>query len=213
MMVAHDVSIQSYADDPRLCLQCHRQDMTSAVQRLESTCITDISHWMAANRLKLNTKSCSLDPMPTFLLRDCIDSVTVLSFLTVLVNTSLREGHSPASQKKAVVTPLVKKPSLDTQDIKNYRPVSNLTFVSKLVERVAVKQLVEYLEANELMPRWQSAYRRHHSTETALLKVLSDALTAADNQKVTLLALLDLSAAFDCVDHDILLSSCTPSLD
>ena len=56
------------------------------------------------------------------------------------------------------------------------------------------------------MPRLQSAYRRHHSTETALLKVLSDALTAADNQQVTLLALLDLSAAFDCVDHDISVS-------
>ena len=149
-------------------------------------------------------KSCCLDPIPTFLLRNCIESV--LPFLTVLVNTSLREGHSPASQKKAVVTPLLKKPSLNTQNIQNYRPVSNLTFVSKLVERVAVKQLVEYLEANELMPRLQSAYRRHYSTETALLKVLSDALTAADNQKVTLLALLDLSAAFDCVDHDILLS-------
>ena len=53
------------------------------------------------------------------------------------------------------------------------------------------------------MPRLQSAYRRHHSTKTALLKVWSDILMAADNQQVTLLALLDLSAAFDCVDHDI----------
>ena len=86
-----------------------------------------------------------------------------------------------------------------------YRPVSNLSFVSKLVERAAVKQLTDYLETNGLLPLLQSAYRSHHSTETALLKVLSDVLTAIDN-KVTLLALLDLSAAFDCVDHDILLS-------
>ena len=64
---------------------------------------------------------------------------------------------------------------------------------------------MDYLTANNLMPRIQSAYRGHHSTETAMLKVLSDVLLAADNQKVTLLALLDLSAAFDCVDHDILL--------
>jgi len=96
--------------------------------------------------------------------------------------------------------------SIGAQDLKNYRPVSNVTFVSKLVERVAVKQLVEYVEANKLMPRWQSAYRRHYSTETALLKVLSDVLTAADNQRVTLLALLDLSAAFYYIDHSILLS-------
>jgi len=81
-----------------------------------------------------------------------------------------------------------------------------MSFVSKLVERAAVKQLVDYLEANELMPKLQSAYRKHHSTETAVLWVLTDILTAMDNQQVTLLALLDLRAAFDCVNHDILLS-------
>ena len=149
-------------------------------------------------------KSCSLDPIPTNLLRDCIDAI--LPYLTAMVNASLCQGCLPVSQKKAVVTPLLKKPSLDVHDLKNYRPVSNLSFVSKLVERVAVKQLVEYLEANELMPKLQSAYRKHHSTETAVLRVLSDILTAVDKQQVTLLALLDLSAAFDCVDHDILLS-------
>jgi len=148
-------------------------------------------------------KSCSLDPIPTFVLRDCID--VLLPYLTAMVNSSLREGRMPESQKKAIVTPLLKKPSLDPQELKNYRPVSNLSFVSKLVERVAARQLMDYLTANNLMPKLQSAYRRHHSTETAMLKVLSDVLLAADNQKVTLLALLDLSAAFDCVDHDILL--------
>ena len=114
----------------------------------------------------------------------------------------------PVSQKKAVVTPLLNKSSSDVHDLKNYRPVSNsnLSFVSKLVERAAVKQLVDYLEVNELIPKLQSAYRKHHSNETAVLWVLSDILIAMDNQQVTLLALLDLSAAFDCVDHDILLS-------
>ena len=91
------------------------------------------------------------------------------------------------------------------ENLKNYRPVSNLSFISKLVERVVARQLMDYLTANPFVPKFQSAYRRYHSTETAMLKVLSDVLLAADNQKVTLLALLDLSAAFDCVDHDILL--------
>ena len=81
--------------------------------------------------------------------------------------------------------------------------MSNLSFVSKLVERAAVKQLVDYLEVSEFMPKLQSVCRKHYSTETAVLRVLSDILTAMDNQQVTLLALLDLSAVFDCVDHDI----------
>jgi len=110
------------------------------------------------------------------------------------------------SQKMAVVTLLPKKASLEPHELKNYRPVSNLSFVSNLVERVAVKQLSDYLETKELLPLLQSAYSSHHSTETALLKVLSDFLTAIDDKKVTLLALLDLNAAFDCLDHDILLS-------
>ena len=75
----------------------------------------------------------------------------------------------------------------------------------EVVERAVSQQLHHYLAYNDLLPRYQSAYRRHHSTETAMLRVLSDVLTAADNQQVTLLGLLDLSAAFDCVDHQLLL--------
>ena len=106
-------------------------------------------------------KSSSLDPVPTFLLRESID--VILPFLTTMVNASLRDGCLPASLKMAVVTPLLKKASLEPQDLKNYRPVSNLSFVSKLVERVAVKQLMDYLETNGLLPSLQSAYRRQHS--------------------------------------------------
>jgi len=76
--------------------------------------------------------------------------------------------------------------------------------MSKVAERIVVEKLVSHLQEHDLLPRLQSAYRRHHSTETALLRVLSDIYTAADRQDVTLLGLLDLSAAFDCVDHDIL---------
>ena len=89
--------------------------------------------------------------------------------------------------------------------MKNYRPVSNLTLISKVVQRVIAEQVVRYLQAHDLLPRLQSAYRRHHLTETALLRVLSDIYAGFDRLEVTLLGLLDLSAAFDCFDHDILL--------
>jgi hypothetical protein len=136
-------------------------------------------------------------------LKESIDAL--LPFLTAMSNASMLEGNLPQSQRHAIVTPLLKKSSLDPGELRNYRPVSNLTFVSKIVEKLISEQLIEYLRVNNLMPRLQSAYRRHHSTETALLRVMSDLLHAADNRRVSLLGLLDLSAAFDCVDHDILL--------
>ena len=150
------------------------------------------------------TKSCALDPFPTFLLKELID--ILLPYLTAMVNASRREGRLPSTQKHAVVTPVLKKSGLDVEEPKNYRPVLNLTFVSKLVERAVASRLVSYLNANGLMPPLQSAYRRHRSTETALLKLLSDVHGAIDCQQVVLLGLLDLSATFDCVDHEILLS-------
>ena len=103
------------------------------------------------------------------------------------------------------MTPLLKKTGADPADMSNFRPVSNVSFMSKIVERAVAIQLTEYLSANDLFSRLQSAYRKRHSTETALLRVWSDILEAADEQRATLLAMLDLSAAFDCVDHTILL--------
>ena len=116
----------------------------------------------------------------------------------------LRDGSLP-SQKYAIVSPLLKKPFLDPAELRNYRPVSNLTFTSKVIERIVASQLTRYLQSNDLMPRMQSGYRKYHSTETALLRIMSDVYSAADERRVTLLTLLDLSAVFDCVDHDILL--------
>ena len=127
-------------------------------------------------------------------------------YLTAMCNTSLLNKHLPVSQRHAIITPLIKKPHLDATEVKNYRPVSNLIFVSKVVERLVSERLVGYLQENNMMPVEQSAYRRNHSTETALLRVISDLLNSMGKQEVTLLGLLDLSAAFNCVDHDILLS-------
>ena len=83
--------------------------------------------------------------------------------------------------------------------------ISNLTFMSKLIERMVYQQLIAYLEKHNMLPKHQSGFRAHHSTETAVLRVISDILGAADQGYVALLGLLDMSAAFDTVDHDILL--------
>ena len=111
----------------------------------------------------------------------------------------------PEAFKHAVITPLLKKKGLDLI-YKNYRPVSGLPFLSKVIEKVVSKQLTEHATNSNLNEQHQSAYRSLHSTETALLKILNDLLLAADNQHVILMAFLDLSAAFDTVDHSMLLS-------
>ena len=90
--------------------------------------------------------------------------------------------------------------------MKNYRPVSNLSFISKILEKVVASQLISHVQAAGLSNPIQSAYKKHHSTETALLKIHNDILMAMDDGKVTALTLLDLSAAFDTIDHSILLS-------
>jgi len=107
--------------------------------------------------------------------------------------------------KAAFITLMLKKPDADTADIMQYRPISNLPVLSKLLERLVAKQLLDYLTTFQLLSDQQSAYRAYHLTETAVLKVLSDILLAVDNGDLAVLTLLDLSGAFDTVDHGILL--------
>ena len=90
--------------------------------------------------------------------------------------------------------------------MKNYRPVSNLSFISKVLEKVVAKRLDDHMLDNNLYSSVQSAHRERHSTETALLKVQSDILTALDSGSGAVLLMLDLSAAFDTIDHGNLLS-------
>jgi hypothetical protein len=104
------------------------------------------------------------------------------------------------------VTPILKKPSLDKKVLKNYRPVSNISYVSKIMEKIVCSQIKNHLNQNALLEPFQSAYRELHSTETALLRVKSDIMHAIDDNKAVAVVLLDLSAAFDTVDHQIWLN-------
>lgn len=153
---------------------------------------------------KSAAKSCGLDPMPSSLVKE---HATILApVITQIVNGSLLTGDFPSEFKQAVVTPLLKNSSLDPDVLNHYRPVSNLHYISKLVEKVVAKQLSQYLLANNLYEPYQSAYRTHHSTESALVRVSNDILQAIDNRQSVILVLLDMSAAFDTIDHDILLN-------
>jgi len=117
----------------------------------------------------------------------------------------LQSGSVPSTFKFAYITPLLKKADLDLANAKSYRPISNLSVISKLLELLVNKQLLRYFKDNDLLPDLQSAYRGHHSTETAVLKVLSDILSALDTGNIAMLTLLDFSAACDSVDHNMLL--------
>jgi hypothetical protein len=141
--------------------------------------------------------------LPTAIVKQCADLLS--PYISFVFNKSLTEGYLPTCQKIAYVNPRLKKHGLDESDCKNYRPVSNLSFISKLLEQIVARQLNEFLSNNNALPVYQSAYRRHHSTETGLLKVFSDVCNAIDEGNVCLLGLLDLSAAFDTVDHEILI--------
>ena len=112
----------------------------------------------------------------------------------------------PDSQKRALVRARLKKPSINPDDLNSYRPISNLTFLSKILERVVVRQFMDHADQNDLLPPRQSAYRKFHSTESAVLIVHNDIVCAIDQGQVVALVLLDLSSAFDTVDHPTLLS-------
>lgn len=146
--------------------------------------------------------TCSTDPIPSKLVKQHLD--TLLPLLTRFVNLSLCSGSFADEWKTAVIKPLLKKKGLD-RTLSNYRPVSNLSFTSKLVERACLSQIMPYVENNHLLPDYQSAYRKGFSTETALVKLQNDVLCNMEKQRVTALVCVDLSAAFDTVNHDILL--------
>ena len=133
------------------------------------------------------------------------DSLDVLlPVITNKVNASLSTGYLPDNWKETIINPLFKKGAIDFA-FKNLRPVSNLQFVSMITERAVFDQVYAHVMNNELFPELQSAYRKSNSTETALVKIVNDILLDLNRQHVSLLVLLDLSAAFGTVDHTILL--------
>jgi hypothetical protein len=145
--------------------------------------------------------SCDLDPIPASLLKRCAS--VLVPTITKIINLSLSSGAFPEQFKNCSVHPLLKKSNLDKESLANYCPVSHLSFLSKLTERIVKHRLMNHLSEINLVNSFQSAYVKSHSTETTLLSVHDYIIRAMSLQQVT--CLLDLSAAFDTIDHSILL--------
>lgn len=122
-----------------------------------------------------------------------------------IINSSLQNGIFPSSLKHAVVKPLLKKSNLDVSVFNNYRPISNLQFIGKIIEKIVFSQLTDFLTSNNCFDKFQLGFRANHSNETALIKVVNDIRLNTDAGKTSVLVLLELRAAFDTVDHNILL--------
>ena len=149
------------------------EDLNCPAERLDKFSHVRVSD---VNRIlnQLAKKSCLLDPCPTWLLHH--NKETILPVITKIVNTSLSSGVFPASLKCALITPILKKPGLDSNLLSNYRPVPNLPFIGKVIEKAVAQQVSQHISNYQLWDDLQSAYRPGHSCETAMVKVTNDIL-------------------------------------
>ena len=194
----------------RCKLDDNHTSLTSNAVIQTTTCSTHLSNFKPVTPVDIREilkiskiKSCATDPVPACILKHCLDSL--VGHIVRVINCSISLAQFPNSLKVAMIIPSIKKPSLDTNTLANYRPIANLPFLSKIIEKAILMQLDLYLQNNNLYPSMQSGYRRFHSTETALIKIFNDICCALDHGKNAVLILLDLSCAFDTLDHEILI--------
>jgi len=154
------------------------------------------------------SKPSPLDVLPCSLLKSCAHVFSPA--IAKLANLSTQTGKFPIRFQQVQVTPLLKKPGLNSLSPGNYRPTSNLSTISIVLEWLMLTRQHPHLLNSANFSQCQSAYKKEHSTETALLDVLDGVYMAVDDKQVTVLIGLDLSAAFDTVDHKVLLQHLRP---
>ena len=179
----------------RIFHKCKKTEIGSKMNVFERASEDEIKKLI----LSSSSKSCDLVPIPTSVLKNCLD--LLITPITDIINISMETSTFPQNFKEAHVGPLLKKISLPKNELKNYKPVSNLSFIYKILEKIVANRPQAHIKNNHLSNPLQSAYRKHHSTESALLKVQSDIIISMDKGEVTALTLLDLSDAFDTIDH------------
>ena len=183
------------------CMTC---DDRSSSERSTMSCFSEVTADEAIVIMcSMKSKTCALDPAPTWLVKLLLRELS--SVFSLFANLSLKSGNFPASEKRAIITPILKKSSMCKNKLSNYRPVSCLSFLSKFVERVVSKQINAFLMKHDLFCPYQSAYRSGYSTESVLLHFYNELALAKARNLSTCIVFLDLSAAFDTVDHSFLI--------
>ena len=188
------------AVDVQLRTSLHSQFTGDGLSTFDILSVQDVVKLVRQMPCKLN----SCDPIALDYLKENISCFS--ESLHHIVNLSLQSGVFPNSLKHGIISPILKSPSCDTEIHNNFRPVTTLTFLSKLLEKAAHSQITAYLEGKDLIPKYQSAYLKAHSCETALFKFTNDVQQMLSENKAVILVQLDLSAAFDTVDHSVLLN-------
>lgn len=149
-----------------------------------------------------NSNACGSDGIPLKFIKHSLP--VIAPHLTTIMNTSIVTGIFPTAWKYSIVVPIPK--SGDVNDPSNYRPISLLPVLSKLLEKIVASQLIQHLESNTLLSNSQHGFRPKLSTSSALLTLTKNLYSNIDHKKVSLVTLCDLSKAFDSVSHSILLN-------